>query len=1593
MFNLSSSKILTERRFGHSMFKRLGGEKRTENDDLGGLRKRPCGERRCIIHCSNDNSRELTSPQNTESWATLLRAAEIRDHKPLLDVSKTLKDGEIPNVLYHRKCRSIFTLKRDLDKISKECKKTEDDASDSDAVDRRFSIRGAPSTSTTYERVCIFCRKNSKYPRGSRSREVLIQCSELRADETVRRIAIVNNDSRILAIVSRELVAAEACYHKSCYRDYTRPHLHSGTSNETTAASSDEEYARLESKAYEMLFDHVRSSILEKPKLVKMTDLTNTLLSFMQDLGAKEIKESTKTHFRRKLESEFGGLLHFEDLLDNNRLFIIPENLSKLQLAKEVAQLSQEQQCTSELSKIENIQRVALDIRKAIRSNEHKMSWPPQPSELTESAIKFPDEVRAFLCTLLTGNTANSQESCQPRVQRLMNSIGQDMIFTVSGGQQKPPKHILLPYAVKSLTNNVELIQMINRCGHGIAYSQIEELNTALCLQKLASTPENAVPLPDNIQPYISTTLAWDNIDRLEETLSGKGTSHRVNGIAIQARHYGPHLPPDEVAPNVAKTKQRSVEVLNDTDLPVYNAGERCGPPPRTFVEVTSSEIEANSRKKNLLWILVRLHAAEKQKVSGWTGFNIAVRSEVEVSKDSIGYLPTIDAPATDLSTVYEVLNQSLKIKNSLKLQSIVVVFDQALYAKATEIKWKHKEKFSTLILRMGVFHTICTLLGIIGKRFQDAGLRDICVETGVIAEGSVSGVLDGHRYNRAVRFHKLMYEALMRLIWSGFQTWIGENRAHKKTMVDNFFGDLQTLYDNVCEEVFQEKLSSPSSTEVFQLFEEYMDCLRHENGKLSAFWMSYIDIVEILLGLLRATREGNWELHLSCIRQMIPWCFAYDNLNYARYLSAYVSEMSHLEDDHPNILEYFKSGGFAVQIGEVNTFGRIPVDQTCEETVNKDTQTPGGTKGFSLKPRAVSKYYLTAEYRSIFMRQLKDILHLNSSSSSHNDLQQSRITRDEGDVKSLLSTFEIWISPYQSEQQDLVCLSTGKVATPEIEHDLLKAKEIGEQAYRTFSEQRLESEPTKVKFHEKMTKLQLKTFSDLNKKMKVSRGTAKEVILKADRALFAQMIIIAETRQLKMKEVLSHPLGPLPWALASADGSLKKTSKSSLAKELQKDVPAAEIIPQPSACIIDGMALVQRLKGDQKTFSEVADSLISMALHEGANSNRIDVVFDVYLENSIKNAEREKRGSDQTGNEFRNIRPEHKLLQWRTFLSNPTNKKHFIAFIAEQWQKDRYVAKLSGKTLFVTTEDQCYQVSQGSVITREDLRSTQEEADTRILLHAADAARSGYKTILISSEDTDVFVLCLTFKSFIPASLYMKCGTQTRTRYIDISMAVQLHGPEVCKCLIGLHAYTGCDSVSAFAGKGKITALKLIKRHKSFQDLFKQLGMQWEVSSELFERLQEFTCKLYSSNPGTNDVNELRYRLFCAKKGKLDSNQLPPCADCLRKHSLRANYQAAIWKRSLQSCPQVPSPVGSGWCLEDGKLTIDWMSGEPAPQAVLELLSCQCSRICKLPGCTCLTNGLKCTDLCRLQDCTNRREEDAADDAFSDDDQEDEDE
>ena len=176
----------------------------------------------CIVHCTNDSG-ELTTLRYIRSWESLLKAAEIRQYKPVLDLAEKSKDGEIPGICYHRKCRSIFTMKKDLDRIFK-ANGTTGNPEFSMSQERRSS-RGPLGKGNTYERICMFCNRESKYGKAQQRREKLIQCSDLRSDQRIRDVATARNDINILAIASRELVTAERCYHKSCYRNYTRPRV------------------------------------------------------------------------------------------------------------------------------------------------------------------------------------------------------------------------------------------------------------------------------------------------------------------------------------------------------------------------------------------------------------------------------------------------------------------------------------------------------------------------------------------------------------------------------------------------------------------------------------------------------------------------------------------------------------------------------------------------------------------------------------------------------------------------------------------------------------------------------------------------------------------------------------------------------------------------------------------------------------------------------------------------------------------------------------------------------------------------------------------------------------------------------------------------------------------------------------------------------------------------------------------------------------------------------------------------------------------------------------------------------------------------
>ena len=515
---------------------------------------------------------------------------------------------------------------------------------------------------------------------------------------------------------------------------------------------------------------------------------------------------------------------------------------------------------------------------------------------------------------------------------------------------------------MKALSNNTEpvKINIINKYGHGLSYDLLEEIETEFALNVINEQTENHVVIPTELREGESSSsvalMIADNIDNLECTISGSGTSQRVNSILVLEKMQednGDNVQDKDFEPPSKKKCKRSLPSDTVTrEIPEYYGGKRVGQGELPHVQnlgISSSYDDKAKllRMHYLVWLEVRkLKTHPSLLVPGWTGLNIKVRGNVVVVESTIGYLDTLDSPAADLKTAYEVLSRGCEIRDRLQLKAVACVFDQAFYAKAMEVYWKHKTLFDGVVVMMGGFHLLMMLLGVIGSRFGDAGIRELAVQSDVVAEGSIDKVISGKHYNRAVRLHKIVYEALMRVLMQEFESSLTDESS--ACMLNEEKHQMEQLKLDLEPEEFERVLHSNEFHKWEGQFNAYVLDIKEKGTDLARFWLSYLELCELMLNLIYATRTGSWELYLSCVEEVIPWTFAYDRQNYARYLVPFLNDMRGLSVTMSEVYRAFKDGQFSVQMSKDNPFGRNEADKTIENTINRDCKTGGGYVGFS---------------------------------------------------------------------------------------------------------------------------------------------------------------------------------------------------------------------------------------------------------------------------------------------------------------------------------------------------------------------------------------------------------------------------------------------------------------------------------------------------------------------------------------------------------------------------------------------------------------------------------------------------------------------
>ena len=362
--------------------------------------------------------------------------------------------------------------------------------------------------------------------------------------------------------------------------------------------------------------------------------------------------------------------------------------------------------------------------------------------------------------------------------------------------------------------------------------------------------------------------------------------------------------------------------------------------------------------------------------------------------------------------------------------------------------------------------------------------------------------------------------------------------------------------------------------------------------------------------------------------------------------------------------------------------------------------------------------------------------------------------------------------NPFKEDSKELFTLDT-KVIMPENVIQMMRgAEELGQSQYETFASEHLDQ--TTDKFYETIHRNNIKIFKSAPHKPQ-SKARGKISCLQADRELFSRLYISCQSHEGDLEDFFSHENQPWPPALADCN-QMRQTNKSELLAVLEKVAPRLADTPNTDTKIIDGAALVHLLDPKKswqpivvKTYQHYADKVFLPYLQRELQScQRLDVVWDIYTDNSLKAYTRQCRGSgDALKVEGTTSLPGN----WGNFLRVNSNKTGLFTFLANEIAA---AENLKHKLVITTRGEEVLSNRETDVDGLQPC--SHEESDTRMMLQTSHAYTQEYRNIMIIATDTDVVVLAIFTASKLPdCKLFLEFGHGKDFRYISF-MKLLLH-------------------------------------------------------------------------------------------------------------------------------------------------------------------------------------------------------------------------
>ena len=508
-------------------------------------------------------------------------------------------------------------------------------------------------------------------------------------------------------------------------------------------------------------------------------------------------------------------------------------------------------------------------------------------------------------------------------------------------------------------------------------------------------------------------------------------------------------------------------------------------PPVQGPVRPSTLLVSTAATEDEYAWLRKVKTAVETSTIDGmisWSAYHADVHQAIIPPAAINALLPLFLDNAHSVAMIrhsMEIIKRAVQNVNPGQIP--VLAADQPLYALAKQIQWSWPDTYGEdhFVIMFGGLHIEMAMLKLLGDWLEGSGWTNALVQADIASSGTANSFIHAKHVTKTRHAHQVTAASLYTL--------------------------LQQAYNEEC--ISDDKDVMPP---ISLSFEEW--CIQQAKASVHFdYWHKTLSLQLLVLRYIRSIREGNFQLYVESLTQIMPWMFALDHTHYSRWLSVHIRDMMTLADRHPAVLAEFMSGHFVVHKTS-NQFSAMALDQ-CHEQNNAMVKGSGGAIGLTGNPGALRRWMVAgpeiARITKEFEEQATNQKH-GLSDSRHHEQQPGVQTAFLKEVKALVTVLEEMGNPFLEQSQDLLVIETRDIVDTQVADAVRRIITLGEEQYTEFVTQRLERCTTPITHPLPKNKLPLFSRPPVKSKTKEK---AQLAALKSDCGLFSRLYISCQTR------------------------------------------------------------------------------------------------------------------------------------------------------------------------------------------------------------------------------------------------------------------------------------------------------------------------------------------------------------------------------------------------------------------------------------------------------------------------------------------------